>query len=159
MRIARGIVVVTGRLVGLVGLAGALGACRNVLPLHDHDAGPGLTDAGPAQVEFLVDNVAVDAVTLTAAVGATAQANVALHNVGGFDVTILTDPPLLLEGADDAQFDVVTQPAVSVPVGAQVPFVLSYHPSVAGAHEASVLFAWGAPDDERISLPLHGTAQ
>jgi hypothetical protein len=81
----------------------------------------------------------------------------ALKNNGATDFAILSDPPLLVAGANASAFAVSSQPADVVPAGQSVPFTIVFTPSDAGANEGKLLFAYGVDTSERAVLTIDVT--
>ena len=108
---------------------------------------------GAALADDLLDLGTVDAS------GGGVDVALALRNTGAADFAILSDPPLLVAGADAAFFSVVAQPAALVPAGEAVPFTIRYAPGAEGAHEGKFLFAYGVATEERVLLTVNAATE
>lgn len=79
----------------------------------------------------------------------------ALRNRGDEPLSLLSEPALLLAGADALEFTVSSQIADAVIApGSAAPFALSYAPRASGSHIGTLMFAYGVETDERVMLQL-----
>src|SRR5688572_847004 len=87
-----------------------------------------------------------DAAPLTIALG--------IRNVHTSEVSLLSDPPVLVGGADVSMFAIPAQPATTIAPGASSTFEVIYTPRALGVHEGLLLFAYGLSQEERALLRI-----
>lgn len=82
-----------------------------------------------------------------------------LKNTGDADFQILSDPPLLVAGANGDFFAVVDQVDTIIPAQTSVPFTIRYEPGAAGTHQGKFLFAYGVQTDQRVTLTVDAISE
>lgn len=125
--------------------------------------GEGEGDAAGVAVGFTADGAALDALELVIATrdvsAGPLDVAMTLDNRGDVAFDVLSTPPLLLAGPDAAMFSIPAQLAdLHLEPGESAPFVLRYTPTLAGAHEGALLFAWGVKATQRVFLDITAEA-
>ena len=79
-----------------------------------------------------------------------------VRNLGGLALTLTGNPPVVLSGADAAQFQITTQPSTPIAPANVSAFTLRYTPTVAGTHTAVVSIANNDADENPMTFSVKG---
>lgn len=88
--------------------------------------------------------------------GSAVARTITLENGTDADLTILSDPPILLGGRDVTMWAVTQQPGIVVPARGEVRFTVELRPTSPGPLLGVGLFAYGTTAGERAIIAMQG---
>jgi len=80
-----------------------------------------------------------------------------IRNLGGLQLTLTGNPPVVLSGAGAAQFQITTPPITPIAPASISTFTIRYTPTVAGTHTAVVSIANSDADENPTTFTIRGS--
>jgi uncharacterized repeat protein (TIGR01451 family) len=116
--------------------------------------GNGITILNGHTIPSLQDHTEFDPINI----GSNLSRTFTIRNLGGLQLALTGNPPVVLSGAGAAQFQITTPPTTPIAPASISTFTIRYTPTVAGTHTAVVSIANNDADENPTTFTIRGTA-